>query len=174
MHRQAWCSHRRASGGEWRLPCDRLQTIVRRRDLQKRKTAIFRTSQGCHPKLERVRRVSGQDKFGAPLSGRRHHWEPGKVDIYAGPRSHVARPASREDESLGKQGRSDAAVLQVHLLGDSVRAAGQFQRSALGHMDHENWIERVRADGQRLMDLLSQMGFSPNSSGSARTSEVRR
>ncbi|KMS52949.1 hypothetical protein V474_25310 [Novosphingobium barchaimii LL02] len=56
---------------------------------------------------------------------------------------------------------SDDAV-PPHLLRDTARTAGMFQRSVLGHMDHKEWLGRVRADGQRLMDLLSEMGFNPS------------
>lgn len=84
------------------------------------------------------------------------------MNIYAGHRNRNERLVSRVDNSLGKGARRDEPALQVRLLGDSVRAAGQFQRSALGHIDHEHWLERLRADGQRLVDLLTQMGFSPS------------
>lgn len=68
-------------------------------------------------------------------------------------RTHRLDRASRQEKE---------SVLKVHMLADSVRAAGQFQRSALGHMDHEHWLARVRTDGQKLIDLLAQMGFSPS------------
>jgi hypothetical protein len=32
----------------------------------------------------------------------------------------------------------------------------------LGHLDHKEWRDRVRADGQRLMDLLAEIGFRPS------------
>lgn len=44
---------------------------------------------------------------------------------------------------------------------EASRAAGQFQRSALGHLNHQGWSDRMRCDGQRLMDLLIEMGFTP-------------
>lgn len=53
-------------------------------------------------------------------------------------------------------------TISPHLLRDTARAAGMFQRSVLGHLDHKEWLGRVRADGQRLMDLLSEMGFTPS------------
>ncbi|MFK4871836.1 hypothetical protein [Novosphingobium sp. ZW T3_23] len=84
------------------------------------------------------------------------------MDIQAKLRSRVSVVAVPEQAASNRRPRRDTPVLQVRLLGDSVRAAGQFQRSALGHMDHENWLERVLDDGQRLVDLLVQMGFTPS------------
>ncbi|WP_404482099.1 hypothetical protein [Novosphingobium sp. BL-52-GroH] len=48
------------------------------------------------------------------------------------------------------------------LLRDAVREAGLFQRSVLGHLDHNGWVDRVQADGQRLIDLLAEIGFVPS------------
>jgi hypothetical protein len=64
----------------------------------------------------------------------------------------------RRDED----GRPRADRLPPRLLRDAAREAGLFQRSVLGHLDHEAWVNRVRADGQRLADLLWEMGFSPS------------
>ena len=55
------------------------------------------------------------------------------------------------------------------LLRDAVREAGLFQRSVLGHLDHKEWQDRVRADGQRLMDLLAEIGFQPSERVSKRS-----
>lgn len=51
------------------------------------------------------------------------------------------------------------------LLRDAVREAGLFQRSVLGHLDHKGWLDRVQADGQRLIDLLAEIGFVPSEEG---------
>jgi hypothetical protein len=48
------------------------------------------------------------------------------------------------------------------LLRTAAREAGLFQRSVLGHLDHHDWLNRVRNDGQRLTDLLRDMGFIPS------------
>lgn len=53
-------------------------------------------------------------------------------------------------------------ALSARLLRDAVREAGLFQRSVLGHLDHKEWRDRVCADGQRLIDLLSKIGFQPS------------
>jgi hypothetical protein len=56
----------------------------------------------------------------------------------------------------------EAQLLSVRLLREAAGGAGSFQRSVVGHLDHGDWLNRVRADGQRLIDLLSEMGFHPN------------
>ena len=45
------------------------------------------------------------------------------------------------------------------LLLEAARDAGTFQRSALGHLEHPEWLARLRADGRRLADVLLAMGF---------------
>ncbi|MEE4451634.1 hypothetical protein [Novosphingobium resinovorum] len=55
----------------------------------------------------------------------------------------------------------DTDGFSARMLRDAVREAGLFQRSVLGHLDHQEWRDRVRADGQRLIDLLSEIGFRP-------------
>lgn len=57
---------------------------------------------------------------------------------------------------------ADAELFSGPLLRNAAREAGLFQRSVLGHLDHKDWVNRVRADGQHLIDLLSEMGFSPS------------
>jgi hypothetical protein len=47
------------------------------------------------------------------------------------------------------------------VLLEATRAAGAFQRSALGHLDHHEWSDRVRSDGQRLINVLTEIGFQP-------------
>lgn len=61
-----------------------------------------------------------------------------------------------------KSGRGDKAI-PVSLLLEATRTAGMFQRSALGHLDHHAWLDRVQSDGQRLIDVLTQMGFRARS-----------
>ncbi|MEZ0133250.1 MULTISPECIES: hypothetical protein [Novosphingobium] len=61
-----------------------------------------------------------------------------------------------------ESGTVDADAVPAALLRDAVREAGLFQRSVLGHLDHKEWRDRVRADGQRLMDLLAEIGFRPS------------
>ncbi|WP_156370316.1 hypothetical protein [Novosphingobium sp. Leaf2] len=54
--------------------------------------------------------------------------------------------------------------ISTGLLRSAACEAGLFQRSALGHLDHKTWMSRVMADGQRLTDLLWEMGFTPATS----------
>lgn len=67
---------------------------------------------------------------------------------------------------LGKEERNaaydDAAAMPARLLIEATRYAGMFQRSTLGHLDHHSWFDRVQNDGQRLIDVLTRMGFRPN------------
>lgn len=59
--------------------------------------------------------------------------------------------------------------LSGKLLKEAAREAGLFQRSVLGLMDHKDWTNRVSADGQRLVDLLHDMGFMPSDDRPNRT-----
>lgn len=54
-----------------------------------------------------------------------------------------------------------AEAIPAPLLLEATRVAGMFQRSVLGHLDHHEWLDRVGKDGQRLIDVLAQMGFVP-------------
>lgn len=76
------------------------------------------------------------------------------------------RPSTARRQSSG-----DADAAANRLLRDAAREAGLFQRSALGHLDHKDWSNRVRADGQRLVNLLRDMGFSPTDSGTAKLTQ---
>ncbi|GEM_PF-2705259 len=89
------------------------------------------------------------------------------MSIYARPAVQIRSVALPEERIAARREKGEGSVLQVRLLAEAVRAAGQFQRSALGHMDHENWLDRVKSDGQRLADLLKQMGFTPNTDRSS-------
>lgn len=62
-----------------------------------------------------------------------------------------------------EQGERDQPAIPVSLLLEATRTAGMFQRSALGHLDHHAWLDRVQSDGQKLIDVLAQMGFHPRS-----------
>jgi len=62
---------------------------------------------------------------------------------------------------LQSRRQSVDAALPTPVLRDAARTAGMFQRSVLGHLDHKEWLGRVRADGQKLIDLLTEMGFTP-------------
>lgn len=79
------------------------------------------------------------------------HSEPSAADRRALPQM-AQKPAESESETASHSPR---------LLREAAREAGLFQRSVMGHLDHEGWSSRVLADGQRLADLLSEMGFSP-------------
>jgi hypothetical protein len=97
-----------------------------------------------------------------------------KVDIETMKRSRSDTPILREDAGSKERIRANrrpatgnADALANGLLRDAAREAGLFQRSALGHLDHKDWSNRVRADGQRLIDLLRDMGFSPTDNNPA-------
>jgi hypothetical protein len=84
----------------------------------------------------------------------------------------VVREDLRErPRAARRQVIADADSLANGLLRDAAREAGLFQRSALGHLDHKDWSNRVRADGQRLIDLLRDMGFSPSDAGNAKLAQ---
>jgi hypothetical protein len=51
-----------------------------------------------------------------------------------------------------EQGERDQPAIPVSLLLEATRTAGMFQRS---------WLDRVQSDGQKLIDVLAQMGFHP-------------
>lgn len=79
--------------------------------------------------------------------------------LAAGPIAAVSRRAPLAVKPV------EVAELSPTLLRDAVREAGLFQRSVLGHLDHKEWRDRVRADGQRLIDLLAEIGFRPSRQG---------
>jgi hypothetical protein len=106
--------------------------------------------------------------------------ESRKVDAVETSRTRPADPALREPQPFVAVGQPDSpaegvltqpigsaqggqagTAIPVGLLLDATRTAGMFQRSALGHLDHHAWLDRVQSDGQKLMDVLSQMGFRP-------------
>lgn len=76
--------------------------------------------------------------------------------------SPVERAAIAQLASNPVPANLDADVASARLLRDAVREAGLFQRSVLGHLDHKEWRDRVRMDGQRLVDLLAEIGFRPS------------
>jgi hypothetical protein len=91
------------------------------------------------------------------------------VDINTLNRNHGQTPAKRTVAPLVAEPKPvEAEVLNARLLRDAVREAGLFQRSVLGHLDHKEWRDRVRLDGQRLIDLLSEIGFTPSNGISQR------
>ena len=71
-------------------------------------------------------------------------------------RRHVSPTGS----SVSMPGQSRAQMPRSLLL-EATRVAGAFQRSALGHLDHHEWADRVETDGQRLINVLVKMGFKP-------------
>lgn len=99
-----------------------------------------------------------------------------KLDIETMNRSRPEQPMVPEDlKDLPRVARRpvavDADAAANHLLRDAAREAGLFQRSALGHLDHKDWSNRVRADGQRLINLLCDMGFSPSDTSGAKLTQ---
>lgn len=80
------------------------------------------------------------------------------------PSTHAANDRTRSFPIGSLEGRAEnqsSTVLSAKMLQNATREAGAFQRSALGHIEHRDWLDRVRADGQRLTDLLREMGFIP-------------
>lgn len=71
-------------------------------------------------------------------------------------------PPRREHRAGLRPLTEEAQLLSIRLLREASGAAGSFQRSVVGHVDHGDWLNRVRADGQRLIDLLYEMGFNPS------------
>lgn len=74
--------------------------------------------------------------------------------------------AKRRDVTAGftsAVSRFEQAEPQIprSVLLEATRAAGAFQRSALGYLDHHEWSDRVRSDGQRLINVLTEIGFQP-------------
>lgn len=57
-------------------------------------------------------------------------------------------------------------AIPSELLLQAAHSARSFQRSALGYHDHPGWLERVRADAENLVDVLTAMGFLAQVSGS--------
>jgi hypothetical protein len=97
------------------------------------------------------------------------------VDIETKHRSHQNGPHLREGARLTRSFpprrehrvglapmTEEAQLLSIRLLREVAGSAGSFQRSVVGHLDHGDWLNRVRTDGQRLIDLLSEMGFNPS------------
>ncbi len=85
------------------------------------------------------------------------------MDINTLNRNNGKTPAPRVVAPLVAEPKPvEADALNARLLRDAVREAGLFQRSVLGHLDHKEWRDRVRMDGQRLIDLLAEIGFSPS------------
>lgn len=97
------------------------------------------------------------------LSHTRGNRIPPRRDTTQLERSAIARATPEfAPESVATQPPIADEAFTARLLRDAVREAGLFQRSVLGHLDHKEWRDRVRADGQRLVDLLAQIGFQPS------------
>lgn len=73
---------------------------------------------------------------------------------------HVSSPLTTKHTANAVNRLADMEF-SAGLLRSAACEAGLFQRSALGHLDHKTWMSRVMADGQRLTDLLWEMGFTP-------------
>lgn len=53
------------------------------------------------------------------------------------------------------------------VLREAARAASSFQRSAYGYTQYAEWERRLRADAQRLVNVLEELGFKPSPQRSA-------
>ncbi|MYL98244.1 hypothetical protein GR702_10750 [Novosphingobium sp. FGD1] len=88
---------------------------------------------------------------------------PAKLPVQEAAPSDILDNVVAPEGARGERDRAkrERAAIPVSLLLEATRTAGMFQRSALGHLDHHAWLDRVQSDGQRLIDVLSQMGFRP-------------
>lgn len=74
--------------------------------------------------------------------------------------------ACRELALTEKSSIIDSAIaMPSALLEQAARHAGTFKRSALGYLDHPEWLSRFEADARALVAVLTAMGFAAEVAG---------
>ncbi|AXB79043.1 hypothetical protein [Novosphingobium sp. P6W] len=53
----------------------------------------------------------------------------------------------------------DPVTMPSDLLEQATRAAGMFQRSALGYLDHSDCRARLEVDAMSIVEIMAAMGF---------------